>query len=68
VDIFAFYKDALLQDGWAWREHLSMPDEEHFDWVTPDPGTSAYAMTVYAKPGQRGQTNIEIRLRTQIPR
>ncbi len=66
--IFEFYTNALLKDNWQLRDHLSKPSERHFDWVISGPSSTAYAMTIYAKPNQSGQTNVEIQLRTQIPK
>lgn len=67
--IFEFYTNALLKDDWQLRDHLSTPSERHFGWVTPGPPNStAYAATIYARPNQSGQTNVEIRLRTQYPK
>ena len=67
--IFEFYTMILLKDDWQLDDHLSKPSERHFGWGTPDPPNStAYAVTIYAKPSQDGQTNVEIRLRTQFPR
>ena len=63
--IFNFYTKALLSDKWQLRDHLSTPSERHFGWVTSDARTSAYAMTIYARLSPTGQTDVEIRLRTQ---